>query len=195
MVSSLPIIVTPESRYGQELARFEQHHGPYTSENEYDVNGNKMATKGPGNPYKFRPFPTMLYRASQRADGRVVCLEGMPHPHDFETMEAHDRACQAVTTQNERCQLVVNDESERAKAFEAGWRESPVVALEFAQSRQDKLFEAAAHRAHEDRNMSDLAKAESTAAEEAAGAKQVPEVLRQPVRRRGRPRKDAAAVA
>lgn len=121
-------------------------------------------------PYHFEPFPQMLYRAIRRPDGVVVC-------------DAESRACIHV----------VQSEAELSRAVEAGWRLSPPDALAFFESRERSKADAAAHRAYEDRNMGDAARAEAQAADDATHehVAEVPEQRRQ----RGRPRKSSLPPA
>jgi hypothetical protein len=138
----MALVITPESELGKELAKW-----------------NK--------PYRFEPFPQMLYRASKRADG-VVSL--------FDSEGQYARSCY----------IEARSEAERQQYLEAGWRPSPEEALEAFEAKEKAIADAAAHRAYEDRNMSEAAQAEVKAAE-AETAEHVAEV---PVKRRpGRPRK------
>jgi hypothetical protein len=120
-------------------------------------------------PYAHQPFPRMVYRAMRTDDGSVV----VTHPEP------------AVASQ---CQLTVKDQAELQRALESGWREHPDEAKALLESRRRKVADEAAHRAWDDRNMSDAAKAEAAQAEAAAGIDHVPEVK---AKRRGRARKVA----
>ena len=108
----MPHIVTAESDYGKELIKFEQHETKR-------ITGDWT----PGNPYKFRPYPKMLYRATKRHDGSVVCMDGMPHPLAFPTAEAHDRACQVGARVDQRAVEVERDVRvpERDRACHERW--------------------------------------------------------------------------
>jgi hypothetical protein len=140
----MPVIITPESELGTEMAKW-----------------NK--------PYKFEPFPQMLYRAQRRNDGVVLVIDL--------TDETFSRSCWQT----------VNNEAERQNALEGGWRESPAEALAFFESRARDVADEAARRAAADQRMSEKAQQEAATAE-AATPEHVPAVPEAP-RRRGRPPK------
>ncbi len=144
----MPVVISAESEYGKELAKW-----------------NK--------PYRFEPFPQMLYKAKKRDDGVVVVGDG-----ENEILARE-------------CYLIVQSEGERQRAFEAGWREKPDEALALFEAKERHIADTAAHRAYEDRNMSEPAQAEAVAAD-AATIEHVPEVPEAP-RRRGRPPNKAIA--
>lgn len=177
----MPHVVTAESEYGKELIKWEQH-------DTKRISGDWT----PGNPYKFRPYPKMLYRAAKRQDGSVGCMDGVPHPLSFPNAEAHDRAAQAVEHFNRGCYMVVETEEAEARAKADGWRNTVPEALAHAHKRDTDDLKAAAHRAYEDRNMSPAAQAEAAQAEAEAGIKQLGEIPRQPVRRRSQASIDKA---
>lgn len=123
-------------------------------------------------PYRFAKYPQMLYKARKPASGGpYICTD--PLSESFSAS----------------CQLVVRDDAEFEKALSEGWREGLDEAVAHAQGLDDDIAEAAAYRAHEDRNMSERAKLEAAAADDAT-AEHVPEVVEQK-RRPGRPRKEA----
>ena len=99
-------------------------------------------------------------------------------------MRERERA-ERFTTQ---CQLTIGGPEEMERARRDGWRETPQEALKFAHGLDDDIAKAAAHRAYEDRNMSEKAKTEIQAAEDGT-SEQVAEVVATPIKRRGRPRK------
>jgi hypothetical protein len=156
----MPVVINPESEYGLELAKWNVKR-PWTQ------------------------FPRMLYMAHKRPDGIVsVCetndalftLNGVARPG-------------AAESYNATCQLTVRNEAEQIRAFEQGWRPSPKEALERFEAKERSVGDVAAHRAYEDRNMSDAAKAEAKAVEDSTPdhVAEVPEK-----RRPGRPRSHAA---
>lgn len=167
------IVVNAASAYAKEMAKWEQFPSKFTG------------SKGPGNPYQYRPFPKMLYQAKHRG-AKVVCMAEPPHPMAFPNASEHARAEQEADAFNQSCQRIVNNEAEMAKAFESGWRESIEDAVAFVKERDRSISTAAAERNYQDRNMSDAAKREIAEAEAAADGQHLPEV---PVKRRGRPRK------
>ena len=123
-------------------------------------------------PYRFQKFPQMLYQARKPASGGpYICAD----PRD----ESFSRSCQRE----------VGNEAELEKAVREGWHEDATEAVAYMQGLDDDIAKAAAHRAHEDRNMSEKARDEAEAAD-AATADHVPEIAEQR-RRPGRPRKEA----
>lgn len=164
------VVIVPGSNYQRELGRFEQFHSKYTGD------------EGPGNPYRYRPFPKMVYIA-KKYKGKVLCMAAPPHPLEFANPKEYERAEESAAIFTKECQRIVNDETEYQKAMEAGYRESPSEAVEHAEAREEKKADATAERNWEDRNMSDKAKAEARKAEDAAGAEHLPEIARTPVRR------------
>lgn len=132
-------------------------------------------------PYVFQPFPQMLYLARRRPDGVMSVGET-----EDSVFGGRPGAAEAFTG---TCQMTVKNESELNRYLELGWRPSPQEAMDRLKSKERLISDAAAHRAYEDRNMSDAAKAEAAAAD-AATPEHVAEVPE--ARRRGRPRKHAA---
>lgn len=157
--------ISPESELGKEMAKWEK-------------------------PYRYEPFPKMLYRANRRPDGKPSVNES-----DDRLFGNQPGAAELFSN---TCQMTVYSESELTKYLEMGWRDHPKTAMEFFEEKEKAVGNAAAHRAFEDRKLSEKAQAEIKAAEDAT-AEHVPEIPRQPVRRaakvvpakRGRPRKGA----
>lgn len=168
------ISVVPGSNFAREVAKFEQFPTIWT------------AGSAPGNPYTYRPYPKMLYRA-EHYKGKAVCMATEPNARDFYDDNEFSRAAEDARRFTERCQMIVGNDSERSKAFENGWRESPAEAVAYLLERDGKHATEAAHRAHDDRNMGELAKRELAAVEAQTDGHlaEVPEQRR----RRGRPRK------
>lgn len=168
--------INPDGMEAAELRKHEQFPTYFTG------------PQGPGNPYRYRPFPKMLYRAELTESGKVACMLPEPSPLEFrmamDPPSAHRQATEAVNNFNTRCQKVVNDEAEMSRACEDGWRQSPKEAEEYLHSRFRKDGDAAAERAYADRNMSEKAKAEAAAFEQADGPFHQPEIKEQPVKRR-----------
>jgi len=122
----------------------------------------------------------MLYMAKRRPDGIIAVIEG-----DDRLFDNKPGSAEQWTMANT---LTVKSEAEMISAMERGWRKSPVEAIERFNEKEKAIANAAAHRAYEDRNVSDKAKAEIAEAEAEAGMDHVPEI---PEKRRGRPRKVA----
>jgi hypothetical protein len=94
----------------------------------------------------------MLYMAQKRPDGVMSVGEVMDG-----IFGGQPGSAEAFTS---RCQCVVENEQERAVKLEQGWRPTPKEAYARLNAKDDSMSTAAAHRAFEDRNMSDAAKAE-----------------------------------
>jgi len=153
------ILITPESELGKELAKHERpaNYNPDAPENQ---------------------FPRMLYMANKRPDGVVSVNEISDAPFGGVTGASEGF--------NRTCQKIVKTEAECIKAMEQGWRKTQAEAIERHEAKSKSIADAAAHRAYEDRNMSEAAVAEAKAAE----AETVEHVAEVP-RKRGRPRKVA----
>ena len=166
------VVVVPGSNFANEMMKFEQFPSKY---------GN-----APGNPYTYRPFPKMLYKAqTPPGGGAPKCMASPPDSAEFTNPQEFQRAEQQARKFTEQCQLVVNDDVEYSKARENGWCESPVDAVEWAQNRDRAIGEATAHRNYEDRNMSEAAQREIRAQIAEHGGEHQPEIIE---KRRGRPK-------
>ena len=168
------LAVVPGSNLQKEYAKFEQF--PYS----------KWAFGEAGNPYEYRPYPKMMYKA-QRYEGRIACNAAPPRRRDFRDDSDWSMAIEEANRFDTSCQLTVTNETERSRAWENGYRDSPVEAVEAMQARDRAIADAAAHRNYEDRNMSEPAKREIAAAQAAVGGEHVPVIPEK--KRRGRPRK------
>lgn len=146
-------LISTESEEGKEYLRWERKpdYNPNAPENQY---------------------PRMLYRANKRPDGVVSVNDVSDSMFGGQagTAEAFNRGCQRI---------VANEREEQA-ALESGWRRTQQDALESYERKERGLGDAAAHRAYEDRNMSEAAKAEVKAAEveTPAHVAEVPEARR-----------------
>ena len=157
----MSIQITAESDLGKELAKWEK-------------------------PYKFEPFPAMMYKANRRPDGVISVGEA-----NDERLGGQPGCAEAFSA---TCQTTVKDETEMVRALELGWRKSPHDAMEHFEEKERLLSTSAAHRAHDDRNMSPAAKREAAAAE-GSTVEHVAEVPRKklpPKKRRGKAPKRAA---
>lgn len=108
-------------------------------------------------PREFQPYPAMLYRASQK------------NPWKFEEYLAKDENDQAL---------------QEAQGFVAGGKQA---AADRYDAMQQEIAKLAANRNYNDRNMSEAAKAESNAAEQAS-SRHLAEIPETPIKRRGRPK-------
>ena len=162
----MAIVITPESEYGKELARWQRkpNYNPDAPENQ---------------------FPRMMYMANRRPDGVISVNETTDAPF-ANLMDAHQNF-------NRRCQRIVKSEAEMIVALEQGWRKSQKEALERFESKESLKADAAAHRAYEDRSMGDKAKAEAARAE-AETSEHVAEVAEAPKQKRKYTRRSTAAA-
>lgn len=158
------IALVPGSPYNHEMAKFEQHHGPITA-----------GTTGPGNPYVYRPYPKMLYRA-EHYQGKACCMAAEPDSYLFKDDREYGRALIEAQRFTERCQRIVKSEEERSRAMESGWRESPEEAVDYLLGRDRARSTATAERNYEDRNMSPQAKAEADLVIAESGGEHQPEI-------------------
>lgn len=175
----MPVKIEPGTETAKELAKWEQFPTNFTTEEH-----------PPGNPYRFRMYPKLLYRAVVRADGKAVCMEPQPVPRaggeegnarfQFEMLswERHIQSCSKQVKSEEEERIALND----------GWRPTPAAALEAHEERAFGVARAAAESAWDDRNMGEVAQRERAAveAETSGHLVEVPEVKRGP----GRPRKE-----
>lgn len=161
----MAVVITPESELGIELAKW-----------------NK--------PYRYEEFPRMLYRAQRQMNGKWSAHEELPHPFMFQGTDpmAFQREEERVHAFNAGCQRIVKNEDELRKALNEGWRKSIAEANALHEAEADEVAAITANRHYHDQFMSEAARAEARAADEAAGAAHVPDV---PRRGPGRPRKES----
>jgi hypothetical protein len=172
----MPILIDTDSAEAKERRQWEQYPSAYGP---------------PGNPYRFRPFPAMLYRAQQipagfPGAGKWVTGMDRPSKFHFRSTDEWGAACEAVESFARGCQIVVNDEAEYKRARADGWCDSPKEAEAAAIEEQNRISTAAAERAYADRNMGEKAKAEA-AEYEAENFGHHPEIPVQPKRRGRKP--------
>ena len=149
----------PYIRIGGRLISTDSEEGKEYLKHERKPNYNPNA---PENQY-----PRMLYQAHKRPDGIVSVNEVSDRVFRekidgnwVETMGSADAF-------NRTCQRIVKGPQEEQSALEGGWHRTQQDALESFERKERLRGDAAAHRAHEDRNMSESAKAERKAAEDA----------------------------
>lgn len=143
------IVVVPGSNYAKERAKFEQFPTAFGS---------------PGNPYVYREFPKMMYRA-EVYQGRIACGATVADSGEFANPNEYNRQDEAAQRFSRRCQREVKDEREQQIAMESGWRTTQAEAVAYLEARQKAQGQAAAERTYQDRNLSEPAKAEAKAAE------------------------------
>jgi hypothetical protein len=129
------VVINPESELGKEMLKWEQfpRHG---------MDGSLIQ---PGNPYTYRPFPKMLYKAVKGDDGRIRCLDTLAPIHLFPTMDAYQRESNRVEAFNTSCMLQVGSVEEMERAKRQGWVEGgPDKAIAALKALEDDISTAAA---------------------------------------------------
>lgn len=167
------VVKVPGSKLAKEMERWEQFPSAW---------GNN-----PGNPYKYRPFPKMVYKA-QKFNGKPFVTLPEPVRYEYATRDEFKAAFDRKSNFDTQNQRIVNDESELSRAIEEGWRPSPDEAIALVLSRDEQVSQATAEREYRDQFMSEKAQREIQAAKEAVGNEHLPEIPEKPVRRRGRPK-------
>jgi len=137
--------ISTASEMGKELLKFEQ----------------------PGYNPANHQFPTTMFKAFKREDGVVKCMDTAPSPYGWINEDQYNREVARVEAFNRQCQKVIMDESSSKAAMAEGWRNSPKEAMEAHEQLERWIGDEAARRAHQDRLMSDAAKAEIAKAEDA----------------------------
>jgi len=150
------IVINPHSPLGKELRKWEQH------QSELTPRGTQ-----PGNPYVYRPYPKMLYKARIQRNGQAACLMPAPDPYAFDRADLYERDVLAVDSFNKSCQRIVADESQERIAKGQGWCDDPQSALAQFEREQQEIGNAAAEAAFYAKRMSDTAQREF---QQAAGA-------------------------
>lgn len=173
------VVHRPATAYGQELRKWEQHHTQYS----IDADGNS----DPGNPYRFRQYPRMLYRARQWKNGQMLLFAPPPSRYDYPTDQHWDLALQEVEVFNTSCQRTVMNESEELIAKGQGWCTSQQDALEQAKAEAWDIAQHAAEAAYQAERMSEKARLEFNQAQDDAGIDHVPDPA-PPKRGPGRPK-------
>lgn len=175
------IVINPHSELGKELRKWEQHY-------------THMVPPGthPGNPYVFRAFPKMLYKAQRSRAGQLVCFLPTPSPFGYDKADQYQMALHEKETFDKACQRIVKDEGEELLARGQGWCETIPAALEQAEREQRAIADAAAEAAHAALRMTDKAKRELADAD-ASTHEHVTDV--KPAKKRGRPAKGIVAVS
>lgn len=157
------LVLIPGSFTVREHSKWEQFPSKYT------------VGTSPGNPYTYRPFPKMLYRAD-RYNGQIVCMGAPPDPSEFKDPREAERAEEHARRFTEKCQLIVRDEAELSRAMESGWRETPQEAVEHVLARDRVVAQETAERQYQDRNMSERARREADLVVAESGGEHQPEI-------------------
>src|SRR4051812_47198882 len=95
------LVINPHSELGKELRKWDQHR-------------THLVPPGtnPGNPYEFRPYPKMLYRAQSTRAGQKACFLPTPSPFGFEKADAYQIALLEKETFDKSCQRIVKSADE-----------------------------------------------------------------------------------
>lgn len=177
--------INPSGNEAKERAKWEQFPQTFTS------------VYGVGNPYVYRPYPKMLYKAGH-FKGKVVCLAAEPDSSEYRDARDYQVAESQAKKFNDACMLIVNNDIEHSRAMERGYRESPQEAVDHVLAMDRGVANSAAERNWQDRNMSELAKREIEAKIAEVGGEHLPEIERTPIKRKGgwpkgKPRHKAAS--
>lgn len=124
----MPVVIPADSALAKELARW-----------------NK--------PWKYVPFPRMVYRARKSPDGRMLCIDPRQTPE-----------AEAFSTSNTK---IVNDEDELQRAHAQGWVDDPKEAVERGHALERGISTAEAERFAAEARMSEKAQREAKARDEA----------------------------
>ncbi|HYX82165.1 MAG TPA: hypothetical protein VE714_07220 [Gemmatimonadales bacterium] len=146
----MSVVILPESDLGKELAKWDTPR-----------------SQGGMRPDGYEPYPKMLYKAHTRDNGKVQCMEPVPVPSQFLTMEAYQHALAVHETFTRSCQLIVRSEAEHARATREGWRDSPTEAVAHVEALAREIADAAAEANFHAARMSDKAQREFKEANEA----------------------------
>lgn len=117
---------------------------------------NLSKRQGGMGPDGHEEFPHMVYKAFPYKGGKVQCGDMGVVTGDPEAMAFASK-----------CQLTVRNPEELARATADGWADSPDDAIAAYEGVQKTIGDAAAERAFADQRLSDRAKAEAKAADEA----------------------------
>jgi hypothetical protein len=150
---------------------------------------NLPKSQGGMNANGYEHYPRMLYRAERRHDGRIACLSEPVSPFGWRDQAEYERAQLQADAFTARCQRIVQNELEERQALNDGWRNTPQDAVLALETREKAIADEAAKRHFTDQRMSEKAREEATAADDAT-AEHVPDVPRKP----GRPKKAAQPV-
>lgn len=169
------IVIPHESELGKELARWEQHRTRYVGDDQQ-----------PGNPYVYREYPKMLYKAQRQPNGQYACMLPAPDIYQYERPDQYERACLLKESFDRSCQRIVADESAERIAIGQGWAVTSPKAMELAEAHERAIGNAAAEAAYAAQRMTDKAKRELAEADRQTH-EHVVDV--KPAKKRGRPAK------
>lgn len=147
------VVINPHTALGKELRKWEQHR-------------TELVPRGtnPGNPYVFRPYPKMLYKAQRMPNGQFTCLSQAPDPYAYERMDQYQQAVLQVDSFNRSCTRTVASDSEESIAAGQGWAVGPIEAMAQHEKTQQAIGNAAAEAEFYAKRMTANAQAELNAA-------------------------------
>lgn len=161
------VVRTGESEADRELAKWDMP--------------KRMGGYGPDG---YEHFPLMLSKAQKKRNGQYAVHEQPPLRYFYAPGPTGDaewnQACLMAEEFTRNCQLTVRNQQEFDRAIAQGWVQGQDEAMSRAESFEREMGQAAAERAYADRNMGELAKRESSAAEDAT-SDHLPEVPRKRV--------------
>lgn len=146
----MSVVINPDSDYAKELRKHEQF--------PMYVNGELMQ---PGNPYVFRPYPRMLYKAQDwRGQGKKMVTAPFVSPYGWADPRLYENALLEAEAFTKSCQRIVGSEREQQEAEKQGWCDTLQAALEYEERYQQAIAHAAAEAAHSVQGMTATAKRE-----------------------------------
>lgn len=119
-------------------------------------------------PYVFRAYPRMLYNL----DYAPACLayeQALIVPGRGSDEGVRQHAVTAALRRKTEATKIVPNAAEHAGAQTRNWYDSPDLAAAAAKAVEQERYVQQGHREYEDRNLGELAKAEATAYDDAAG--------------------------
>lgn len=148
------MVINPHSALGKELRKWEQHR-------------TELVPRGthPGNPYVFREYPKMLYRAQRKPNGQFACILPMPDPYAYDKPDLYQRDVLMVESFNRSCSCIVADDSAERLKRGQGWALDPGAAVAQHEAEEQAIGNAAAEAAATAKRMSEKARAELAAAD------------------------------
>ena len=138
------------------------------------------------------PEPSARARAIAPSDAPTATNMPIPSYFGFKDEGEWNRAVEQAEHFRTSCEKIANDETERARLLEEGYRDEPAQAVEFMLERDRKIGNETAEGNYRDRLMSEKALAEK-AQVEADTFGHVPEIPEKPIKKRGRPPKAVTA--
>lgn len=173
------VVINPNSELGKELQKWEQ----------FPMRTTDGEVLPAGNPYVFRPYPRMLYRAMPwRSTGKLMTSAPPVSPFGWTDPNLYQNALIEADAFNRSCQRIVPNESAHALAAGQGWCLSQAEALEQAEREHAAIGQAAAEELYKaQHSMGEKARAEFERAYEASDV-HIADVA-PPKRKPGRPAK------